>query len=246
VSTLPVTPVTSDSITRLAWADAVRAMDWRQGEHVTLIGPTGVGKTELMTELLRMRHWCVFLNTKRMDSTQDVLRRELGFRTIRKGVDLNPEVHHRFTVSPPWPKKLSANDTDRLHAAVFTEALAIAFRQTGWTVGIDELEYINRDLRIDAPVNRLLRQGRSQYNSMILGTQRPRHVTLHAYEQATHLFIWRQSDAANIVRAAELAGVNKQAVIETTFTLSKHDTLYVNTITGDMFITNTRWESAPK
>jgi ABC-type cobalamin/Fe3+-siderophores transport system ATPase subunit len=155
-------------------------MDWRQGEHVTLIGPTGVGKTELMVKLAGLRRW----------------RSE--------------------------------------------EALSRAFWQTGWTVLIDELEYINRDLKIDSPVNRLLRQGRSQGNSMVVGTQRPRYVTLHAYEQATHLFMWRQADLSNITRASELAGVNRAAVLEVLPHLSHHDALYVNTITGDMFVTNTR------
>jgi hypothetical protein len=232
---------TGADLARLGWDDALRAMDWRQGEHVTCIGPTGVGKTELIIALASQRRWCIFLNTKRMDSTQRVLRRDLGFRQTRDAKSINPEVASRYIVSPPWHRKMDSDATDRLHAAVFKGALARAFWQTGWTVCVDELEYINRDLKITSPVDRILRQGRSSLVSLVSGTQRPRHVTLHAYEQATHLFVWKQSDMGNIVRASELAGVNRAAVLEIVPTLTKHDVLYVNTVTGAMFVTNTRW-----
>lgn len=214
-------------------------MNWRAGEHVTLIGPSGVGKTELMIDLLARRRWCVFLNTKRMDSTQDRLK-QLGFRVTKEG-NINHEIAARWVVSPPWSRK-KFNDTDAIHAAAFTHALHEAFWQTRWSVGIDELEFINRDLKITAPVDKLLRQGRSQNNSMILGTQRPRHVTLHAYEQATHLFVWKQRDASNATRAAELAGINGDELMKAMPSLQKHDVLYVNSDTGQMFTTNTRWE----
>lgn len=213
-------------------------MDWRQGEHVTLIGNTGCGKTELMIDLLSHRRWCVFLNTKRIDSTQDRLR-ELGFRVSRDG-SINHQLCGRWIIAPPWHRK-QQNRIDDIHRGVFERALTEAFWQTGWTVGIDELEFINRDLKIEAPVNRLLRQGRSQRNTMVLGTQRPRHVTLHAYEQAIHLFLWGQADLGNALRVAELAGVNREAVMDIMPLLGKHDVLYVNTDTGEMFMTNTRW-----
>lgn len=232
---------TGTDIARLAWQDALRLMDWRQGEHVTCIGPTGVGKTELLIALAATRRWVIFLNTKRMDSTQDTLRRDLGFHKVKNAKGIHPEVASRYVVSPPWSRKLDSDATDRLHAAAFSGALSRAFWQTGWTVIVDELEYINRDLKIVSPIDRILRQGRSSKVSLASGTQRPRHVTLHAYEQATHIFMWKQSDMGNIVRASELAGVNRSAVLEIIPTLTKHDVLYINTVTGEMFVTNTRW-----
>lgn len=234
-------PRTLPDIENVAWATALRRMDWRQGEHITLIGPTGVGKTELMVELLEYHRFALFLNTKRIDPTQKKLK-GMGYRTIQKGRDLNPEVAHRFILAPPWPRRLSSEQLDSLHRREFIDGLTRAFWQTGWTIAIDELEYINRDLKIESPVNKLLRQGRSQGNSMILGTQRPRYVTLHAYEQATHLFLWKMKDTSNIARAAELAGVNRVQVLDIIIGLGRHDVLYVNTVTDEMFVTNTRWE----
>lgn len=225
----------------ISFANAVNKMHWAPGQHVTLIGPTGVGKTELMVDLLGLsRKWVIYFSTKRIDSTADRLKKA-GFREVRTAAEINPEIATKYILAPAWDRKISDKELDRRHADQFTAALKLAFWQTGWTVAIDELEYINRDLGIEAPVNRLLRQGRSQNNSMILGTQRPRHVTLHAYEQASHLFLWRQSDMGNVMRAAELAGINRETVLEVMPTLSKHDVLYVNTDTGLTFITNTRW-----
>jgi hypothetical protein len=225
---------------RVTWRGAVARMDWRQGEHVTLIGPTGVGKTELMAKLLALPSWWVFLSTKRIDATVADLATYRP-RGIKTADELHPEVGRRFIVAPRWNLKLDADTQNDIHARVFSRVLHRAFVQTGWCVAIDELEFINRDLKIGAPVDRLLRQGRSQGNSMFLATQRPRHVTLHAYEQATHLFIWRMADMGNIIRAAELAGVNRQLVSAIVPTLGEHDVLYINTITGNTFTTNTRW-----
>jgi hypothetical protein len=215
-------------------------MAWRQGEHVTCVGSTGCGKTDLIIELGSTRRWCIFLNTKRIDSTQDSLR-GMGFRTVHSGDDINPDVASRYIVAPKWPKQMSPKTMDAYHADVFTHALTRAFWQTGWTVLVDELEYINRDLQVVAPTDRLHRQGRSQKNTLVVGTQRPRHVSLHAYEQATHMFLWRQSDMGNVERAAQLAGANRAAVLDAMGTLGKHDTLYTNTDSGEMFVTNTRW-----
>jgi energy-coupling factor transporter ATP-binding protein EcfA2 len=231
----------SNSLERVGWESAVAHMAWQQGEHITLIGPTGSGKTELIIALLRHHRWVLFLSTKRIDKTIIPLK-TMGYKTIHSSNELNPEIHSRFIIAPKWQRKLDPVKQSAFHKKVFSDTLTRAFWQTGWTVAIDELEYINRDLQITVPVNLLLRQGRSQGNSLIVGTQRPRHVTLHAYEQADHIFIWKQGDASNVERAAEFTDLSKREVMRISSTLGKHDVLYVKKETGDMFITNTRWE----
>lgn len=220
---------------RTPWGDFLAGLRWRQGEHVTLIGPTGCGKTTLTNELVELRTYSMFLGSKRIDETQDELKK-LGFRTVPDSEQIHPDVARRWYVKPKVNPKHSADSIISHNRDVLRATLMRAYHEGGWAVFIDEGRYVTDILGLKKETVMLIIQGRSQYNSVIMGTQRPRHVPLEAYDQATHIFLWRDPDLQNVARVAEIIGMNRREAQEKVAQLGFHEFLYYNTHTGESTI----------
>lgn len=219
----------------LEWKNARAAMEWQQGEHVTLIGPTGCGKTTFVNAVLPLRDYLIFLGTKRKDSTQEFLRSEKNFRYLRSPSELNPDISRRFVAQATFPK-VNADELFELHREFFRAVLMAAYRQGSWTIIVDECRYIADHLKLTKELQLLWLQGRSQGNTLVAGTQRPRYIPLEAYDQATHLVFWRDADESNVKRCAELAGINKDLALEVVPNLGLNQFFYTNTRTGKTFV----------
>lgn len=220
---------------RISWDDFRDNLTWRQSEHVCLIGPTGCGKTTLTNELVDFRSYMIFLGSKRVDETQDELKR-LGFHTVPDADQIHPDISRRWYVKPKVKKGASADEIIAHNREVMKDALSLAYHEGGWCVFVDEGRYLSDILGLRKEMVLLLIQGRSQKNSMVIGTQRPRHVPLEAYDQATHIFIWRDPDLQNVARTAEIIGMNKREAQEKVSGLQYHEFLYYNTRTGETAI----------
>lgn len=217
------------------WDEFLRRFRWRQGEHVSLIGPTGSGKTTLGVEILDRRKFIVAVGTKPEDETLRKLKGR-GFKVIREW----PE-HVAVDVTPKlilWPKFERPSDAKRQQRRI-AAAMQEIFAQRNWTVFVDEAFYLSETLRLRPLLSMYWTQGRSIGLSLVAGTQRPAHVPLHMYDQATHLFLWRDNDRRNLDRLGEISSgaIDKESLRELVATLPEHSTLYVNTRTGKIIET---------
>lgn len=220
----------------LPWSQFDEEWRWQQGEHITLVGPTGRGKTTLETAILPRRKYVVFFSTKRIDSTQDKLA-AMGYKVIHSAAELHPDVTPLAILRPPWPDGVSAKQLKEIHAEVFGEALMSIFRQGYWTVVLDEARYLTKDLGLADEAQLLWLQGRSLKITVVAGTQRPRWIPLEAYDQATHLFFFKDKDRPNVERVAEMAGLDRKTVQDVVPAMGKHQLLYANRDTDELVTT---------
>lgn len=235
---MPPSPV---AVAEIAWADFLPRFDWRQGEHVSLIGPTGTGKTTLGIQLLPLRRYVAAIGTKPKDPTFDSLERDAGFRLVdprRRGA--LPHLPDRGV--PPrvlvWPRSRTLDRAaKRDQRRIIHDALNRAYSAGGWTLFADELSYLSRTLSLAPELVDIWQQGRSNSVSLIGCTQRPRWVPLDCYSAATHLFLWRTNDSQDIARLSGLNGADTRAVRAIVPDLGRHDVLYVNTRTGELCVT---------
>lgn len=181
-----------------------RGIEWEQGQHATLIGETGSGKTYLARFLLRRRRYALALITKKEDETLAEFKQD-GFERIRDWKDGDA---YKYTIGVEtrrlllWPPIKNEEDILK-QRAVYERALWDIYRTGAWCVYIDELWYIAKFLNLERIVNLLLLQGRSERLSVLAATQRPRHVPLTAYSQPSHLFAFASSDAQDARRLRE-------------------------------------------
>lgn len=214
------------------WDEFVPSMKWEQGQHLTAIGPTGSGKTTLTNALLPLRKYVIFAATKKKDSTVDKLVKEQKFRRVKDLGQIHPEVEQRYIYKPEFPH-IPAPALVEYHREFFRDLLMYVFRNGGWTVDLDEIRYLTEFLGLQREYELLMLQGRSLKITVISKTQRPKRIPLTAYDQATHLFFWRDVDDENLKRIGGLGGHHDaKAIRREVANLPWHEVLYLNNRSG--------------
>lgn len=232
---------TIERIPRQEFIDDV--WSYKLGEHVTFLGPTGSGKTQLKWGLLSATAGpdmpAVVTATKPRDRTTDRWRKHLQFRLTREWPPM-PDVARPVRGKPPglvlWPRHTMDIDVDdAAHYAAFKAYLNDAYRKGDQIADVDEvLDFV--DLRLERELRRMWTRGRSMGAGLWAGTQQPFHIPTHAYRQSQHLFIAKDPDWRSRRRYDEIGGIDSRMVEQWVMGLKRWEFLYLRRADGSACI----------
>ncbi len=203
----------------LPWPDFREwaAESWEPGQHVSVIAPTGAGKTTFVGGLLDLRRYVLALDPKGGDSTLAGLGFERmgqwpGEKKLAEAVTKHDEDGEpsRYIVGP---RVNTVEDYNRLTETT-RQALVGAFNMGGWTVYADELQIMTdpRMMSLRAEVDKILIAARDKGLSFVSSYQAPSWVTPHAAKMSTWVAVSYTRDTDVVNRLAEVLGRPKEEI----------------------------------
>ena len=202
-------------------------MRWRQGEHVSVVGPTGGGKTTLAVALLPMREHVAVLASK----PRDPLLTGAGLRRIRSWPP--PANLDRVILWPRTPTGRRARRTGAVGTATAVcveqaKALDDIYARGGWCLFLDEAQFTVGWCGLANQMRLLWLHGRTLGVSLVVGAQRPVHLPAEAWSQATHLFAAAIRDARDLQRIGEISGIDRKLIVARMAELRPYEFLYAH------------------
>ena len=213
------------------WREFDATHEFRQGDHVTGIARTGRGKTTLFARgLLKHYPYVVYLGTKEEDESSYPYLLKHGYK-----LTADPKLDYRKAprvIYRPGPFGISKADKEA-QADRFGAVLAVAYAQKRWAIYADEVAYLH-EIGLSDELEAIWRTGRGRKITLIAASQNPVAIPRVAFDQVSHLFLWRQTEVDRVRRMGEMAGDASPAVRALLPTLPEFEALYVNTTTDEL------------
>ncbi|MER7953059.1 hypothetical protein ABTY59_37340 [Streptomyces sp. NPDC096079] len=211
--------------------------DYKPGQHVTVLAPSGGGKTQLSYQLLKeaASPECpalVFVMKPR-DETVTRFSKSARFRTVRQWP---PSLRDRLKTKPPgwvvWPETTFDPDIDESRQkAVFRAAILDSYKRGDRILFGDETYSLENELPqggLKKEVRTVHTKGRSMECGMWVASQRAAWISRWSY-QAHHLFLGGDMDEDAQKRLGEIAAaVDKALVRRIVADLEEFEFLYIN------------------
>ncbi len=219
--------------------------DYDSGEHVTILGGTGSGKTYLAYQLLEETATAevpaIVFVMKPRDSTVTKWSKTVDFRTVKTWPP-TPSVPKTWKREPElgwvlWPRFTMDPRVDNANMRQqFGRCILDSYKRGNRILFCDETYSLTNELGLAEELVTVWTKGRSMDCGLWAASQRPAHIPLWAYSMATHLFIAFENDARARKRYSEISGVDSKLVEQTVLELQEHEFLYINTVTRAMCV----------
>jgi hypothetical protein len=226
-------------------------IDWQPGQHWSIIGPSGTGKTTGLVDLgERSMHHSILVITKNRDSLVRRLPTERGWTVARELADVQKLLKKSW--GDRWEKRdrppqrivfhpklgqVSLRDRAEVLAARVEELFTWVYYNGhdfgGVTVEIDEATGASQQLGLQKPLTLMWDESRSNDVEMVAGIQRPAYVPKSSYNAARYLMVFKTVDPDDVLAVTKMAGFsNRQLLRDQLEQLPEHNHLLISTREG--------------